>query len=100
MHRVLQGRADPVSLAYKTFSFNVLIAVWIALLPYTDYKNNILKEKAEQARTFPAKNIDLDKGNNDLLHPNWWLSEPCDGLEEGGTYSSSKLTKPQSNEEW
>ncbi|NXC91336.1 MXRA8 protein, partial [Cercotrichas coryphoeus] len=26
-----------------------------------DYKNNILKEKAEQARSFPAKNIDLDK---------------------------------------
>ncbi|XP_014373024.1 matrix remodeling-associated protein 8 isoform X1 [Alligator sinensis] len=26
-----------------------------------DYKNNILKEKAEQARTLPAKNIDLDK---------------------------------------
>ncbi|NXX15882.1 MXRA8 protein, partial [Podargus strigoides] len=26
-----------------------------------DYKNNILKEKAEQARGFPAKNIDLDK---------------------------------------
>ncbi|NXJ83102.1 MXRA8 protein, partial [Trogon melanurus] len=33
-----------------------------------DYKNNILKEKAEQARSFPAKNIDLDKGNKDLLH--------------------------------
>lgn len=49
------------------------MAVWIILLPYTDYKNNILKEKAEQARSFPAKNIDLDKGNNDLLHPNWWL---------------------------
>ncbi|NXW82109.1 MXRA8 protein, partial [Alopecoenas beccarii] len=32
-----------------------------------DYKNNILKEKAEQARSFPAKNIDLDKGNNDQL---------------------------------
>ncbi|XP_054147992.1 matrix remodeling-associated protein 8 [Melozone crissalis] len=26
-----------------------------------DYKNNILKEKAEQARSCPAKNIDLDK---------------------------------------
>ncbi|XP_013811528.1 matrix remodeling-associated protein 8 isoform X3 [Apteryx mantelli] len=26
-----------------------------------DYKNNILKEKAEQARSFPAKNIDLEK---------------------------------------
>ncbi|NXQ60031.1 MXRA8 protein, partial [Anthoscopus minutus] len=26
-----------------------------------DYKNNILKEKAEQARSFPAKHIDLDK---------------------------------------
>ncbi|NXH01441.1 MXRA8 protein, partial [Loxia leucoptera] len=26
-----------------------------------DYKNNILKEKAEQGRSFPAKNIDLDK---------------------------------------
>ncbi|NXE20003.1 MXRA8 protein, partial [Ardeotis kori] len=26
-----------------------------------DYKNNILKEKIEQARSFPAKNIDLDK---------------------------------------
>ncbi|NXH14211.1 MXRA8 protein, partial [Bucco capensis] len=26
-----------------------------------DYKNNILKEKAEHARSFPAKNIDLDK---------------------------------------
>lgn len=37
------------------------------LLPYTDYKNNILKEKAEQARSFPAKNIDLDKGNNAQL---------------------------------
>ncbi|NWR76287.1 MXRA8 protein, partial [Centropus unirufus] len=34
-----------------------------------DYKNNILKEKAEQTRSFPAKNIDLDKGTNDLLHP-------------------------------
>ncbi|NWR41738.1 MXRA8 protein, partial [Regulus satrapa] len=32
-----------------------------------DYKNNILKEKAEQARSFPAKNIDLDKGNHDFL---------------------------------
>ncbi|KAF2975662.1 hypothetical protein EK904_010936 [Melospiza melodia maxima] len=29
-----------------------------------DYKNNILKEKAEQARSCPAKNIDLDKGRN------------------------------------
>lgn len=26
-----------------------------------DYKNNIVKEKAEQNRTLPAKNIDLDK---------------------------------------
>ncbi|NXY07579.1 MXRA8 protein, partial [Pteruthius melanotis] len=34
-----------------------------------DYKNNILKEKAEQARSFPAKNIDLDKGNHDFLAP-------------------------------
>lgn len=34
-----------------------------------DYKNNILKEKAEQARSFPAKNIDLDKGNHDFLPP-------------------------------
>ncbi|NWU47478.1 MXRA8 protein, partial [Dromas ardeola] len=34
-----------------------------------DYKNNILKEKAEQARSFPAKHIDLDKGNNEQLHP-------------------------------
>uniref|UniRef100_A0A8C8SP50 Matrix remodeling-associated protein 8 n=1 Tax=Pelusios castaneus TaxID=367368 RepID=A0A8C8SP50_9SAUR len=31
-----------------------------------DYKNNIFKEKAEQAKSFPAaKIIDLDKGNDD-----------------------------------
>ncbi|KAI1231527.1 Matrix-remodeling-associated protein 8, partial [Lamprotornis superbus] len=35
-----------------------------------DYKNNILKEKAEQARSFPAKNIDLDKGE-ELSPPKW-----------------------------
>ncbi|KAL8198429.1 UNVERIFIED_CONTAM: Matrix remodeling-associated protein 8 [Gekko kuhli] len=29
-----------------------------------DYKNNILKEKAEHSNRFPAKNIDLDKGED------------------------------------
>ncbi|XP_064381544.1 matrix remodeling-associated protein 8 isoform X2 [Dromaius novaehollandiae] len=39
-----------------------------------DYKNNILKEKVEQARSFPAKNIDLDKDGSRNEKPIPFLS--------------------------
>ncbi|KAF4788120.1 Matrix-remodeling-associated protein 8 [Turdus rufiventris] len=55
-----------------------------------DYKNNILKEKAEQARSFPAKNIDLDKAQSrsDFQEQDDAVPVPGSGRSEPAMLSS------------